>query len=222
MPRNLHASFTPAEFHEISRDLIYCTTEFPWRREEFPRDVTDWGSPRAGDVTQGARDVGPVAAAAASRSELSMLDRVDRLDTLTWWCSSWWWRRWWCCFDGDNCCCWCWRPTLSGAAASSSLSSSCDALVTFVSMLISMCSRRDVMAACGDHAPYSRPTVCIHQMNRVNSRNVTGNDSVPKIAVNDAISIFFLNCNQHFGNFKPFPSAFSGNCFRIFYLKNIY
>ena len=28
------------------------------------------------------------------------------------------------------------------------------------------------------------------------------NESVPKIILNDTI-IFFLNCNQHFGNFKP-------------------
>jgi len=30
----------------------------------------------------------------------------------------------------------------------------------------------------------------------------TGNASVPKIIVNDTI-VFFLNCNQHFGNLKP-------------------
>ena len=29
-----------------------------------------------------------------------------------------------------------------------------------------------------------------------------GDDSVPKIIINDTI-IFFSNCNQHFGNFKP-------------------
>ena len=39
---------------------------------------------------QGAREDGPPAAAAANRSELSILDSVDRLETLTWWCSSWW------------------------------------------------------------------------------------------------------------------------------------
>ena len=29
----------------------------------------------------------------------------------------------------------------------------------------------------------------------------SGNESVPKIVIND--TIFFLNCNQHSGNFKP-------------------
>ena len=35
-----------------------------------------------------------------------------------------------------------------------------------------------------------------------------GNESVPKIIKNDGIDLFFLNCNQRFGNFKslPFPS----------------
>ena len=32
---------------------------------------------------------------------------------------------------------------------------------------------------------------------------VIGNESVPKIIMNDTINLFFLNCNQHFGNFKP-------------------
>ena len=38
---------------------------------------------------------------------------------------------------------------------------------------------------------------------------VTGNESVPKFIVNNTINLFFLNCNQHFGNFKPyqFPTA---------------
>ena len=31
---------------------------------------------------------------------------------------------------------------------------------------------------------------------------VIGNESVPKIIINDTV-IFFLHCNQHFGNFKP-------------------
>ena len=31
---------------------------------------------------------------------------------------------------------------------------------------------------------------------------LTGNESVPKIIINGTISLF-LNCNQHFGNFKP-------------------
>jgi len=30
----------------------------------------------------------------------------------------------------------------------------------------------------------------------------TVNESQPKITINDAV-IFFLNCNQHFDNFKP-------------------
>ena len=30
-----------------------------------------------------------------------------------------------------------------------------------------------------------------------------GNESVPKIVINDTKKLFFLNCNQHFGNFKP-------------------
>jgi len=30
----------------------------------------------------------------------------------------------------------------------------------------------------------------------------TGNESVPKIIINYTIKLF-LNCNQHFGNFKP-------------------
>jgi len=31
-----------------------------------------------------------------------------------------------------------------------------------------------------------------------------GNKSVPKIIINDTIGpIYFLNCNQNFGNFKP-------------------
>jgi len=37
-----------------------------------------------------------------------------------------------------------------------------------------------------------------------------GNESVPKIIINDTIKLFFLNRNQHFGYFKPqqlFPSA---------------
>jgi len=29
----------------------------------------------------------------------------------------------------------------------------------------------------------------------------TGNESVPKIAIDNTIN-YFLNCNQHFGNFK--------------------
>jgi len=37
----------------------------------------------------------------------------------------------------------------------------------------------------------------------------TENDSLPKIILNNTINLFFLNCDQHFGNFKPyqFPSA---------------
>jgi len=36
-----------------------------------------------------------------------------------------------------------------------------------------------------------------------------GNESVPKIITNDRIKFFLLNCNQHFGNSKPyqFPSV---------------
>ena len=36
-----------------------------------------------------------------------------------------------------------------------------------------------------------------------------GDESVPKIVINDTIKVFFLNCKQDFGNFKPqqFPSA---------------
>ena len=30
-----------------------------------------------------------------------------------------------------------------------------------------------------------------------------GNESVPKNIINSTVSLFFLNCNQHFGNFKP-------------------
>jgi len=30
-----------------------------------------------------------------------------------------------------------------------------------------------------------------------------GNESVPKIIINDTVKFTFLNCNQHFGNFKP-------------------
>ena len=33
-------------------------------------------------------------------------------------------------------------------------------------------------------------------------RDAVGNESVPKIIINDTI-FFFLNCNQHFANFKP-------------------
>ena len=29
------------------------------------------------------------------------------------------------------------------------------------------------------------------------------NESVPKIIINNIVNYFFLNCNQHFGNFKP-------------------
>jgi len=31
----------------------------------------------------------------------------------------------------------------------------------------------------------------------------TGNESVPKIIFINDNKIFFLNCNYHFGNFKP-------------------
>jgi len=36
-----------------------------------------------------------------------------------------------------------------------------------------------------------------------------GDDSVPKIVINVTIKVFFLNCKQDSGNFKPqqFPSA---------------
>jgi len=36
-----------------------------------------------------------------------------------------------------------------------------------------------------------------------------GNESVPKIILNDTIKVFLLSCNQNFGNFKPsqFPSG---------------
>ena len=49
------------------------------------------------------------------------------------------------------------------------------------------------------------------------------NESVPQIVKNNAINNF-LNCNQHFCNFKPqqLPSAQWQNCFRVFYLKNIF
>ena len=49
------------------------------------------------------------------------------------------------------------------------------------------------------------------------------NKSVPKIIINDTI-IFLLNCNQHFGNFKPYLTV-SESCLiklvpkPIFYLK---
>jgi len=32
---------------------------------------------------------------------------------------------------------------------------------------------------------------------------ITGNESVPKTIINDTIKLSFLNCNQHFGSFKP-------------------
>ena len=35
------------------------------------------------------------------------------------------------------------------------------------------------------------------------TRDVVGNVSVPKIIIIDTV-FFFLNCNQHFGNFKPY------------------
>jgi len=35
------------------------------------------------------------------------------------------------------------------------------------------------------------------------NRTATGNESVPKIIINDTKSLFFLNCNPHFGKFKP-------------------
>ena len=36
--------------------------------------------------------------------------------------------------------------------------------------------------------------------------------------------IYFLNCNQHFAKYKPlqFPSPVWENCFRIFYLKDVF
>jgi len=30
-----------------------------------------------------------------------------------------------------------------------------------------------------------------------------GNESVPKIIINETVNLFFLNCSQHFGNFQP-------------------
>jgi len=30
-----------------------------------------------------------------------------------------------------------------------------------------------------------------------------GNESVLKIVINSTLNLFFLKCNQHFGNFKP-------------------
>ena len=30
-----------------------------------------------------------------------------------------------------------------------------------------------------------------------------GNEIVPKTVLNDTVKMFFLNCNQHFGNFRP-------------------
>ena len=35
------------------------------------------------------------------------------------------------------------------------------------------------------------------------SFSIIANESVPKVIVNDTVKIFFLNCNQPFGNFKP-------------------
>jgi len=29
------------------------------------------------------------------------------------------------------------------------------------------------------------------------------NERAPNIILNDTINLFFYNCNQHFGNFKP-------------------
>jgi len=45
-------------------------------------------------------------------------------------------------------------------------------------------------------------------MSTVTASEPVGNERVPKITINDTIK-FFLNCNQHFVNFKPqqFPSA---------------
>jgi len=43
------------------------------------------------------------------------------------------------------------------------------------------------------------PTLC-HSLSFA-----TANESVPKIIIglNDTINLVFLNCNQHFANFKP-------------------
>ena len=35
-----------------------------------------------------------------------------------------------------------------------------------------------------------------------------GSKSVPKIMINDTVKFFFLNCNQHFGNFNSFQVLF--------------
>ena len=43
--------------------------------------------------------------------------------------------------------------------------------------------------------------MCSHIYNRQGAR---GNESVPKITVNDNNFFFFLKRSQHFGNFKPY------------------
>jgi len=45
-------------------------------------------------------------------------------------------------------------------------------------------------------------------INALFGRLLIGNESVPKIVINDTTKSF-LNCNQHFADFKPqeFPSA---------------
>jgi len=51
-----------------------------------------------------------------------------------------------------------------------------------------------------------------------------GNESVPKImhVINDTINVFFLNCNQHFGNFKFSECCLAKLLPRILFEKCIY
>jgi len=44
----------------------------------------------------------------------------------------------------------------------------------------------------------------VHKGGPLSYANSTiGNEWVPKTIPNNAVNIYFLNCNQHFGNFKP-------------------
>jgi len=60
---------------------------------------------------------------------------------------------------------------------------------------------------------FIRRQAILHKLPRRYSRSATpleliailviGNESVPKITINDTINLFVSNCNQHFANFKP-------------------
>ena len=69
-------------------------------------------------------------------------------------------------------------------------------LKTFLKILLDYPKVWSPLPCVSNYCSHSRAPIIVLSV-------VIGKESVPKFIVNNTINLFFLNCNQHFGNFKP-------------------